>query len=102
MRVFAKDSYDAFTSEDLVHTLEEMHVRYVIVTGVFGDGCVLATICGGFSRGYHFIIARDLIETTDDEERQAFLRYLKQRMWPLMYGTTVDSRDILTAFSLGA
>jgi nicotinamidase-related amidase len=97
--VFAKNSYDAFTSEDLVRTLEEMHVRYVIVTGVFGDGCVLATICGGFSKGYHFIIARDLIETTDDEERQAFQRYLKQRMWPLMYGTTVDSYEILTAFS---
>jgi nicotinamidase-related amidase len=97
--VFEKNSYDAFTSEGLVHALEEMQVRYVIVAGVFGDGCVLATICGGFSRGYHFILARDLIETTDDEGRQAFQRYLKQRMWPLMYGTTVDSGAILAAFS---
>ena len=98
--VFAKNSYDAFTNEDFVNALEEMHVRTIIVTGVFGDGCVLATICGGFSRGYHFIIARDLIETTDDEERQAFQRYLKQRTWPLMYGTTVESHHILEALQL--
>ena len=97
--VFAKNSYDAFTNEDFVNALEEMRVRYIIVTGVFGDGCVLATICGGFSRGYHFIIAKDLIETTDDKERQEFQRYLKQRTWPLMYGTTVESCHILTAFS---
>ena len=100
--VFAKNSYDAFTNGDFVNTLQEMRVRYIIVTGVFGDGCVLATICGGFSKGYHFIVAKDLIETTDDEERQAFQRYLKQRVWPLMYGTTVESHHILSAFSQGA
>ena len=97
--VFAKNSYDAFTNEGFVHALEEMQVRTIIVTGVFGDGCVLATICGGFSKGYHFIIAKDLIETTDDEERQAFQRHLKRRTWPLMYGTTVESRHILAFFS---
>lgn len=97
--VFAKNSYDAFTSEDFVNALQDMRVRYIIVAGVFGDGCVLATICGGFSRGYHFIIAKDLIETTDDKERQALQRYLKQRMWPLMYGTTLESQHILSAFS---
>lgn len=97
--VFAKNSYDAFTNEDFVQALEEMAVRYIIVTGVFGDGCVLATICGGFSRGYRFIIAKDLIETTDDEERQALQQHLKGRLWPLMYGTTVEAEHILAAFS---
>lgn len=98
-RAFAKNSYDAFTNEDLVWELQETGARYVIVAGIFGDGCVLATICGGFSRGYHFIIARDLIETTDDEERQALQGYLKGRMWPLMYGTTVDAEEILAVFA---
>jgi nicotinamidase-related amidase len=65
--VFAKNSYDAFTNEDFVNALAELRVRYIVVAGVFGDGCVLATICGGFSKGYHLIIAKDLIETTDDE-----------------------------------
>ncbi|MBN1812181.1 MAG: cysteine hydrolase [Anaerolineae bacterium] len=97
--VFVKNSYDAFTNTALVETLQEMGIRYIIITGIFGDGCVLATICGGFSRGYRFIIVEDLIETTDDEDRQALQRHLKQRMWPLMYGATVKSYHILSAFS---
>ena len=67
--------------------------------GLFSDGCVLATICGGFSRGYHFIMAKDLIETTDDEDRQAMQKHLKERLRPLMYGPTLESRAILAAFS---
>ncbi len=98
-KTFVKNSYDAFTCQDLVSTLEKMQIHYIIVAGVFGDGCVLATICGGFSRGYHFIIAKDLIETTDDQDRQAMQKHLKETMWPLMYGATIESHAILSAFS---
>jgi hypothetical protein len=28
-----------------------------------------------------------------------FQRYLKERMWPLMYGATIESRHVLAAFS---
>ena len=97
--VFAKNSYDAFTNEELVATLERINARYIIVAGVFGDGCVMASICGGFSKGYRFVIAEDLIETTDDEDRQALQRFLKLRTWPLMYGATVTAREILAALS---
>ncbi len=101
-QVFAKNSYDAFTNNDLVKVLEEMQARYIIIAGVFGDGCVMASICGGFSKGFHLVIAKDLIETTDDEERQTFQQYLKQRVWPLMYGPTVESHEILAALSESA
>jgi nicotinamidase-related amidase len=97
--IFTKPSYDAFTCPDLVDALDERGIRYLIVAGLFSDGCVLATICGGFSRGYHFIIAKDLIETTDDEDRQAMQKRLKERLWPLMYGPTLESHAILAAFS---
>ena len=97
--IFTKPSYDAFTCPDLVDTLNERGIRTLIVAGLFGDGCVLATICGGFSRGYHFIMAKDLIETTDDEDRQAMQKRLKERLWPLMYGPTLESSAILAAFS---
>jgi len=95
--VFAKNSYDAFTNEELLHALEEMHTRYIIVAGIFGDGCVMASICGGFSKGYRLVMAKDLIETTDDEGRQMLQEQLKRRTWPLMYGTTVESGQILEA-----
>jgi nicotinamidase-related amidase len=97
--IFTKPSYDAFTCPDLVDALNERGIRYLIMAGLFGDGCVRATICGGFSRGYHFIMAKDLIETTDDEDGQAMQKHLKERLWPLMYGPTLESRAILAAFS---
>jgi nicotinamidase-related amidase len=97
--IFAKNSYDAFTNEELVATLERMNARYIIVTGVFGDGCVMASICGGFSKGYRLVIAEDLIETTDDEDRQVLQRFLKRRTWPLMYGVTAESRQVLEVLS---
>ena len=99
--VFVKNSYDAFANEDLVRALEDMNICYVIVAGVFGDGCVMASLCGGFSKGYRLIIARDLIETTDDDNRQMLQRQLKQRTWPLMFGTTIESQQILAAVSQG-
>ena len=70
----------------------------MIVAGIFGDGCVMASICGGFSKGYELIIAKDLIETTDDDTRQSIQQHLKQRVWPLMYGTTIESQRILDVF----
>jgi len=97
--VVVKNSYDVFTNIDFVNMLEELHIRYIIVAGVFGDGCVMASICGGFAKGYSMIIVNDLIETTDDEDRQAFQQYLKQRMWPLMYGRAVKSQELLAEFS---
>lgn len=100
--IITKNSYDAFGNPDLLQVLDDMQVRYILVTGIFGDGCVMASICGGFSRGYHFVIARDLIETTDDAGRQLLQQQLKERTWPLMYGPTLDSPEILAAFSRGA
>jgi nicotinamidase-related amidase len=100
--IFTKPSYDAFTCPELVDALDERGIRYLIVAGLFDDGCVLSTICGGFSRGYHFIIAKDLIETTDDEDRQAMQKRMKERLWPLMYGPTLESRAILATFSMRA
>jgi nicotinamidase-related amidase len=93
--VFTKCSYDAFTCAELVAALERRRIRYVIVAGVFGDGCVLATICGGFARGYRLVMAADLIETTDDPGRQAVQAHLKARTWPQMYGATLDGAEIL-------
>jgi nicotinamidase-related amidase len=99
--IIAKNSYDAFANEALIDALEDRHVRYVIMAGIFGDGCVMASICGGFSRGYHLIIAKDLIETTDDDGRQMLQQQLKDTTWPLMYGTTIESQRILSVLSKG-
>jgi len=54
---------------------------------------VHATIQGGFSAGFSFIILKDLIETTDLRVRQELQGLLKQYTWPVMFGKTIDSKD---------
>ncbi len=96
--IITKNNYDAFTNFELDKVLKKKKIRYLVITGVFGDGCVLATICGGFSKGYNFVILKDLIETTDVAIRQELLKRLKQFTWPIMYGKTLTSESFLKAW----
>ncbi len=98
--VVAKNHYDVFTNDNFVRYLQKHKVHYIVVAGIFGDGCVLASICGGFSKGYNFVILEDLIETTDVPVRQKLLRELKGFTWPMMYGKTLDSKDFIEAWKL--
>ncbi|MFH0854720.1 MAG: isochorismatase family protein [bacterium] len=96
--IITKNTIDAFTNKKFESVLKKNKIRYMVITGIFGDGCVLATICGGFSNGYNFIILKDLIETTDVKIRQKLLNFLKEYTWPIMYGQTVESKDFLISW----
>ncbi len=93
--VVTKNSYDAFTNPQLDKILKKMKVKHIIITGVFADGCVHATVQGGFSKGYNFIIVKDMIETTDVKIRQELQKKLKLFTWPVMFGNTIDSKDLI-------
>lgn len=96
--VVTKNTYDTFADKEFRKILSDKGIRYIVVTGVFSDGCVLATICGGFQAGYNFVILKDLIETTDKPERQELARYLKSYTWPMLYGKTMTSKDFLASW----
>jgi len=36
---------------------------------------------------------------TDDEDRQTLQKYSKAYTWPVMYGATLDSAAVLSAFA---
>lgn len=93
--VVTKNSYSAFVGTDLDKKLKEKGIKYLIITGIFSDGCVLATIVDGFAKGYNFIILQDLIETTDSKTRQTLQEHLKKFTFPLMYGQTISSTEFL-------
>ncbi len=68
--IFDKKTNDVLTKNNLVTELEQRKIKYLVVTGVFSDGCVLATVLGGFAKGFNIIVPRDLCETTDSPTRQ--------------------------------
>tara|TARA_Y100000034_G_C6907867_1_gene421892 strand:- start:5387 stop:6001 length:615 start_codon:yes stop_codon:yes gene_type:complete len=90
--IVTKNNYDAFTNPKLNKLLKKQKIKHVIITGIFGDGCVHSTIQGGFSAGYNFIILKDLIETTDVKIRQRLQKLLKEYTWPTMFGKTINSK----------
>lgn len=91
--ILEKNSYDAFVNPKLDRILKKKKIKYLIPTGVLGDGCVHATIQGGFSKGYNYIILRDLVETTDVTIRQRLVKIMREYYWPLLYGKTIYSKD---------
>jgi nicotinamidase-related amidase len=97
--VITKDTYDAFAHTKLEKTLKEKGIQYLVIAGIFTEGCVLSTICNGFSAGFNFVILKDLIETADNEERQELSRLLKARVFPFLYGKTITSEEFLNSWT---
>jgi nicotinamidase-related amidase len=93
--VITKNTYDIFTNKQLLEELNNKGIKYIIITGIFSDGCVLASVVSGFSKGYNFVILKDLIETTDSKTRQEIQRLLIDFTFPKMYGKTVTSKELL-------
>jgi len=93
--VITKNTYDAFSNHELEKILKQKKIQYLVMTGIFTEGCVLSTIVNGFSAGFNFVILRDLIETADNQERQETSRLLKKRVFPYLYGKTITSEEFL-------
>lgn len=96
--IVTKNNYDTFSNPVFDNLLKENGIQYLVMTGVFTDGCVLATITGGFSRGYNFVILKDLIETTDVKVRRELQMYLKNYTFPVLYGKTIDSAKFIKSW----
>jgi len=98
--ILEKNSYDAFVNPKLDKILKKKKIKYLIPTGVLGDGCVHATIQGGFSKGYNFIILKNLVETTDVAIRQRLQKIFREYLWPINYGKTIDSKSFFDFVSI--
>jgi len=93
--IITKNTYDAFADTELKKVLRKKQIQYLVITGIFTEGCVLSTISNGFSLGFNFVILKDLIETGDGEEQQKTSELLKKRVFPFLYGKTITSEEFL-------
>jgi len=94
-KVFTKNTYSAFSDPLLREFIREQGADTVLISGVFAEGCVNATIVDVFIRGLFTIILSDLVETMDDKQQQAHKKHLLTHQWPLMYGHVMTSEELL-------
>lgn len=93
--IIDKNTNDAFADERLIKYLKERKIKYVVTTGLFTDGCVLASAAGGFSRGYNMVVLKDLVETTDSKTRQQLQKLLIKFTFPFIFARTLSSQEFL-------
>lgn len=94
-KTFTKNTYSAFADPHLQEFIKQQRIDTVLISGVFAEACVNATIVDGFTRGLSMIILSDLVETMDDKQQQAHKDHLLTHQWPLMYGHVMTSNEFL-------
>jgi len=93
--IFTKNTYSAFANAHLQKLFRKHGWDTYLLSGVFAEACVNATLIDGFTKGLFTIILSDLVETMDDEEQQAHKKHLITHQWPLMYGHVMTRSEFL-------
>ncbi|MCI5108456.1 MAG: cysteine hydrolase [Candidatus Pacebacteria bacterium] len=93
-----KNTTSSFADGKLGKVLKEKGIKYLIVSGIFGDGCVMATVEHGFGLGYGFVLLDDFIETTDVPKRQELQKLLKTIAWPNLIGPVMTGKEFVESW----
>ena len=60
-RTFQKKENSAFSSSSFVSFLEKKKIKNLIISGLFGNACILATSLDAIKKGYKIITTEDLV-----------------------------------------
>jgi nicotinamidase-related amidase len=87
--VIAKNTYSAFADEALQKLFLKNRWDTYLLSGVFAEACVNATLIDGFTK------LSDLVETMDNERQQTHKKHLLTHQWRVMYGHVMTSSEFL-------
>lgn len=73
-----KPRHSAFFATPLEVLLEQLHVRHVVVSGIAGDGCVLATANDADMRGFDVSVPSDCCASISKPRNERALRLLRE------------------------
>jgi ureidoacrylate peracid hydrolase len=90
--VVQKHAYNGFFQNNLQSTLLSMSATCVVMTGVTGDCCVLATSQAALAEGHDVVVPLECIASYDAERHGAAVSMLDRLM-----GTVVSVEDIRSA-----
>jgi len=92
--VLKKTTADPMNSTVLDHTLRNMNIEGVIVTGLTTDVCVSATARGAADRGYRTIVVEDACTALSEELHRASLQIIS-----LAFGRVCTTEQVATTVS---
>jgi len=78
--VITKKRYSAFFGTDLDDLLSKLQATKLIVAGINTHACVRTTVVDAYQRDYDVILARDCIESMDEEHHEVTWRYLDGKL----------------------
>ncbi len=93
--ISTKNTYSAFADAHLQELFREHRWDTYLLSGVFAEACVYATLIDSFTKGLFTIVLSDLVETIDDEAQQVHKGHLLTHQWPLMYSHVMTSNEFL-------
>ncbi|QPQ31157.1 cysteine hydrolase family protein [Lysinibacillus sp. JNUCC 51] len=73
---FSKNEADAFSNPSLITYLNNNGINYLIVTGIFIEGCVTATVEGALARDLVVTVVEDAVAGATDLSKEAALTKL--------------------------
>ncbi|MFF2176487.1 cysteine hydrolase family protein [Lysinibacillus sp. NPDC058147] len=76
---FSKKKADAFSNPSLITYLNNNGINKLIVTGVFIEGCVTATVEGAKARNFIVTVVEDAVAGATDQSREVALTKLARQ-----------------------
>ncbi|TDX99750.1 UNVERIFIED_CONTAM: isochorismatase family protein [Lysinibacillus xylanilyticus] len=73
---FSKNEADAFSNPSLITCLNNNGINDLIVTGIFIEGCVTATVEGALARDFAVTVVEDAVAGATDLSKEAALTKL--------------------------
>jgi len=72
--IFEKTEGDAFATLELTDYLAENNAKEIIITGLLAERCVMKTVSGGISRGYHMYVIPEAIGSKSGKSKQKAIK----------------------------
>jgi nicotinamidase-related amidase len=97
--VVVKKRYSAFFRTDLDAILNRIACKTIIVAGINTHACVRATVVDAYQRDYSVWIAKDCVDSYDEEHHAISMKYMDGKLGIAMTNDQLDA-ELLKIYAI--
>jgi nicotinamidase-related amidase len=86
-----KKRYSAFYGTNLDSILEGLACKRIVVAGVNTHACVRATVIDAYQRDFDVLLAKDCIDSHDEQHHSISMRYMDGKLGVAMTNHQIDT-----------